>query len=262
MSATTVFFRDDDVGEMTAELEQVQQLFLDAGVPVNYQVIPVWLDAAAAAELVARRREHPELVHLNQHGFRHEQVLRGKRRWSEFAGGRPYEDQRADIDAGRARLQELLGEAVDVGVFTPPNHKYDRNTLRALQQGGVEILSSSFYPSAAPQLVYRAGRLARRTAVLGRAVSAHGGVRPEVPLYELSISVRLDDDGGNLTGGVAEWLNGFQAARARTDRVGFMLHHAAFRDDAGRTSLGDLVRRLGDDPDVSFADLRTIHAAA
>ena len=261
MSPTTVFFRDDDVGEMTAELEQVQRLFLDADVPVNYQVIPVRLDYAGAAELVARRREHPELVHLNQHGFRHEQVLRGKRRWSEFAGRRPYEDQRADIDAGRARMQELLGEAADVGVFTPPNHKYDRNTLRALQQGGVEILSSSFYPSAAPQLVYRAGRLAHRTAVLGRAVSAHGGVRPEVPLYELSISVGLDD-GGNLIGGVAEWLKGFQAARTRTDRVGFMLHHAAFHDDAARRSLGELVRRLGDDPDVSFADLRTIHAAA
>jgi hypothetical protein len=86
-------------------------------------------------------------------------------------------------------------------------------------------------------------------------------MRPDVPLYELSISVGLDD-GGTLTGGVARWLKGFQAARARTDRVGFMLHHAAFRDDAARRSLAELVRRLGDDPDVSFADLRTIRAAA
>jgi hypothetical protein len=245
---TTAFFRADDVGEWTEELDAVTALFVELEVPVNYQVIPVRLDEASAARLRDLHARHPSLVHLNQHGYRHEQVIGGEHRWSEFAGGRPYEEQRADIAAGKELLAKLLGDAAELDVFTPPQHKYDRETLRALADEDFRIVSASYRPDLGARAGYAVGSALGRTTVLGRAVSQHGRVRTDVPLLELSVSVLLDD-AVRVSGGVDRWLTAFEEARSRTDAVGLMLHHAVYDDVA---SLGELVLRLRERPDVEF----------
>jgi hypothetical protein len=252
-----VFFRDDDVGEWTAPLRHVVSLFLELRLPVNYQVIPAKLDDTCARELRGLSTAQPALVHLNQHGYRHEQLIRSRHRWSEFAGGRPQHEQEADIVAGAMRLREMLGGAGDTAIFTPPQHKYDLNTLRALENQKVEIISSSFYPSLVPQLAYRAGSLGRRTTVFGHAISQHGRVRDDANLLELSISVALDD-ARSATGDLTHYLTQYRNARRRTTIVGVMLHHSVMGKPEQLAVLREFVLRLQATGDVQFLDLRTI----
>ena len=98
---TTIFFRDDDVGELDQPLRCVVELLVEEEIPCSYQVVPKFLDDAAAAYVTAAQRDHPGLVRLNQHGLHHEQVINGERRWSEFDGNRGYDEQRRDIEKGR-----------------------------------------------------------------------------------------------------------------------------------------------------------------
>lgn len=72
-------------------------------------------------------------------------------RASEFAG-RPYADQRADIQQGK---QILEGYGFHVSTFIAPWHSYDRETLRALADCGFRALSDgwSLYPKMTAGLV-------------------------------------------------------------------------------------------------------------
>lgn len=258
---TAVFLRNDDVGDRTPALEAVSRLLAETGVPVSHQVIPILLTDAAVAYLLERRHAAAEKVFLHQHGYRHEQVVNGEQRWTEFAGRRPLPEQVEVIAAGRDVMERRLGDAVGHAVFTPPSHKYDENTVRALQQLGFTVLSAAFYTQPRAQVYYALGRAAHRVTLLGHRVSHHGRRIPGSTLVEVSISVDLDQAASapGPQDAVAAVRSDFERARHRTDVVGLMMHHDRFREPDQQANLRAVLEDIAADPQV---ELTTLEAAA
>ena len=194
MAETLVFFRDDDVGELTDPLRFHLDLLIEFGVPCHYQVVPSYLDAECAAELRRIKAAHPDLVHFNQHGLHHEQIVDGRVEYAEFAFGRPYEDQRKAIAEGRDQLAQQLGEAFSPDVFTPPCHKYDESTLRALGDLGFRVLSAGLRTDWPARAYYQLGRALGRVELLGKRVSYHRRFTPDARLAEVSVVVDVHEE--------------------------------------------------------------------
>jgi len=250
-----VFFRDDDVDELTDELTQFVSLFLTAQIPVNYQIVPGKLRDDACEFILAKRRKHPELIRLNQHGYMHEHVVNGVHTWFEYSGNRPYEDQHQSIQCGQRILREKLGSYFDDRVFTPPGHKLDDNTLRALESLGFQIVSASSYTSLQARLYYKVGQLLGRTNLLGKRVSYNGRWLPDHHLREISIALdvdmTMDSDGNPIVKTSSRLIREFQQARRNTSVVGVLLHHSC-HDRRRQQTLRDFLSFLKSDPGVSF----------
>jgi hypothetical protein len=253
-----VFIRDDDVGELTPEFERFFQLFFDRQIPVSYQIIPERLTQACADFLLAARAKRSDLVELGQHGLRHQMMVRGKLEFYEFGPERSFDQQSQDIADGRALLRQRLGET-PVPVFTPPRHRYDRNTLKALAGQDFSIFSASSYLKPHHRLAYGVGRALGLSSVGARGVPYHGRTRPDSGLFELSIAVAADD-GGTPSGTAGSVLAAVAQASAHEPTVGVMFHHQAYRDNARQAQLRELADGLAAMAGVSFhtmADLRT-----
>lgn len=259
MAETLVFFRDDDVGALTDPLRFHLDLLIEFGVPCHYQVVPAYLDADCAGELRRRKAAHPGLVHFNQHGLDHEQTVNGRVEYAEFAFGRSFEDQRRAIAEGRDQLAQQLGEAFSPDVFTPPCHKYDGATLRALGDLGFTVLSAGLRTDWPARVYYRVGRALGRVELLGKRVSYHRRFTPEARLAEVSVVVdaheAVDGRGVRLEKTANDLWADFQAARRSLDAVGIMTHHQACETPAKQTALRTFLERLASDPSVRFGDL-------
>ena len=129
-----VFFRDDDAGWDDTRLLALLDVFTSHDLPVDLAVIPAELHEALARELLARPG-----VGLHQHGLAHANHEREGRKW-EFGPSRGLEAQRRDIEAGRARLADLLGDRVDP-IFAPPWNRCTPDTGTALAELGFRVLS-------------------------------------------------------------------------------------------------------------------------
>jgi hypothetical protein len=258
---TRIFVRDDDVGALTPDFRGFFDAFAERGVPVSYQIIPEKLTEDCAAFLIAEQRRRPGLIDLGQHGLRHEMMVRGKLEYYEFGPERTYEQQLGDIRAGQALLRERLGEAAPITVFTPPRHRYDRNTLKALKAAGFQVLSASSYPGLKHRLAYGLARGLGLTNLGRPGVPWHGRVRPDSGLFELSVAVAADD-GDFITASVDELMAGIAQARRHTDQVGVLFHHQAFAVEEGPAYLSAFIDRLRQLDDVSFHTLSGLYADA
>jgi len=267
---TKIFLRNDDVARETRTLEQFSGIFAERGVPVSHQVIPAQLTDECAGWVRETRARIPALVEFGQHGNTHQIKVGGRVRYYEFGPQLSLGEQRAIIKAGRETLDAKLGDAWTGRLFTPPQHRFDRNTLRALSECGFSVLSASRYTGLQHRLAYRIGRALGRTNIGRAGVSYHGGTRPEAPLKELSISVAVDDGpaGPPQGRGVDEIMARLAEARRQLRVVGLMFHHEAWRGDGGYDFLSRLADRLVALPDVEFglitslADGRSCEAAA
>ena len=259
MQETVVFFRDDDVGEMTDPLRALLDVLLEFEIPCHYQVVPDYLDAACAGELRRLKRAHPRLLHFNQHGLHHEQEIGGQRCYSEFAGGRSYPDQLRDIQQGRDRLEQSLAEAFTPDVFTPPCHKYDAETLRALADLGFQTLSAGVRVDWPSRLYYAVGRRLGRIDFLGKRVSYHQRRTPDARLAEVSVVIDVHEDqdasGRRRDKGLDELWSEFCAVRPHLDAIGLMTHHQACETPEKQRVFRDLIARLAAEPGVRFAGL-------
>ncbi len=258
-----LFIRDDDVGALNRPLEYFLETFSARNLPVSYQIIPRALTEDCAASLRGRRAGRPDLYEFAQHGLTHEMTVKGRQVFYEFGPERSYEQQLEVIRAGQALLRERLGDDFTQEVFTPPRHRYNRDTLKALKASGVTILSSSVYPGLAHQIAYGLGRSVSLTNLGRPGVPYHGRVRPDCGLFELSISVPVDD-GSRSMATPQEVVSKIEKAARSTDLVGLMFHHNVYDSDQGRTFLAALADRLAALEGVSFHLLSQLrdHAAA
>lgn len=223
-----LFVRNDDVGPLTQSLRSYVELFLRVGIPVSYQIIPARLTAECARYLKRHWRQKPHLIEFGQHGLEHEMVVRGRRLLREFGPERSLEEQTTVIQEGRRRLREALGEDVPIRIFTPPQHKFDVNTLRAVASSGCTILSAAHYPSRRHQAAYGIGRALRLSSIMHHGISYHLRTRPDAPLREVSIAVVVDD--GRSIRTPAETLpHAIARAASCSDVVGLMFHHEVYR---------------------------------
>jgi hypothetical protein len=257
MACTTLFLRDDDVGGLNDALTGFHAAFRERGLPVSYQAIPAQLTDACADWLKAEKAAAPDGIEIGQHGHTHEMVVAGKTEYYEFGPERDLAAQTDVIETGRRIMIDRLGAAFETRLFTPPRHRFNRDTLTALARTGFGILSSSSYPKPAHRLAYGVGRALGLTNIGRGGVSHHGRIRPEAPLLELSIAVAVDD-GGPRDRHVEDVIAEIEAARKVTPIVGLMFHHNAWQPGAGT----DFIRRLADAlaalPDMRFATLGQI----
>lgn len=265
MRETIVFFRDDDVGEMTDPLRSLLDVLLEYGIPCHYQVVPDYLDAKAAAALRRIKQAHPDLVYFNQHGLHHEQEIDGRISYSEFAGGRGYDDQFRDIRQGKEVLEQMLGDAFSGDVFTPPCHKYDADTLRALGDLGFDTLSAGVRVDWPSRIYYLAGRCLNRVDFLGKRVSYHQRITPDSRLAEVSVAIDVHEDqsaeGLRVDKGLDDLWSEFCAVRQKLDAVGVMTHHQACETPQKQRVFRDFVAKLAAEPGVRFADMLALAPA-
>jgi predicted deacetylase len=141
-------------------------------VPIDLAAIPLDTTPALAGELCARA-EATGLIGVHQHGYAHVNHEREGRR-CEFGPARAADAQLADVRAGRDRLAELFGPALQP-VFTPPWNRCTHDTGAALLELGVGVLSRdrTAVPLGLPglaELPVQVAWFAKRTgARLGRA---------------------------------------------------------------------------------------------
>lgn len=250
------FVRDDDVGELTAALRYFVECFVSHRIPVSYQIIPSRLTPDCASYLLDVWSRNQELVAFGQHGLHHRMTLRGRELRREFGPERSYADQRAAISEGLAILRERLGDEAPIQVFTPPQHKFDRNTVRAASQVGYRIFSVSSYPTLHHQLAYAMGRALGWSSFAHHGVSYHGGRRPEADLEEVSIAIDVDD-GRRLKRSGAE-IAAKLLATSNASSVGLMFHHALYEGRAGEATLAEIADRLAEIGAERFVPLASL----
>lgn len=250
-TAPKYFVRDDDIGELTDPLRAFVELFAARGIPVSYQVIPERLTAECARYMLDAAAAHPGLVEIGQHGLRHQMALGGKMLKREFGPERSLGQQTADIAEGMQLLRAGFGPDTPIAVFTPPQHKFDRNTLTAAAAAGHKVFSAACYPTPHHRLAYALGRRLGLSSIRHHGISHHGRTRPEADLREVSISIAVDNGRRIVTG--AEKLDAALARAARhSDVVGLMFHHAVYAGAEGRAALEAIVVRLAAHPAAAF----------
>jgi hypothetical protein len=256
------FVRVDDVTDLTPGLRAVGATLLQAGIAANYAVIPKRLTQAAADYMRALRRRHPGMIELNQHGFCHEQMIRGKQRWSEFAGGRPYAEQVAAIAQGRNILLRMLRDDFGGSVFVPPSHKYDENTLAAVEACGFTILSAASYSSPWARVYYAFGAQVRTINLLRHRVSYHCRTIPRHDLLEVSVAIDVDMEqrwnGAYRIKTAPRLMREFERSRGCQPVVGIMLHHEMYADATKLRTLNTFLATLRRDPSIEFKTLEAI----
>jgi hypothetical protein len=237
------FVRNDDVGPLTDPLKRFCELFISLGIPVCHQIVPATLTAECAAWLKKLVEAHPDLVSFGQHGLTHNMTIGNRTVWREFGPERSFAEQNAVIAAGRAILIDSLGTLDACKVFTPPQHKYDKNTLKAAREQGFEIFSAARYPGTVHSLAYAVGRALGLSSIRHHGLSQHGGMRRDVPIAELSIAIAIDD-GTNISLNPNEIAPAAQEASKVTDKIGFMFHHEVYEADARYQQLEKIARSM------------------
>jgi hypothetical protein len=234
------FVRDDDVGELTGGLKVFAETFAAVEIPVSYQIIPSRLTEPCAEYLLSLQQQYPQLVDFGQHGLHHRMTLNGRELKREFGPERSLEDQSETIRRGRDILRQRLGAAAAaIEVFTPPQHKFDGNTIKAAAAAGYRIFSAACYPTLHHQLAYAIGRGLGLGAVGCHGISYDGEMRPEAPILEMSIAIDADD-GRRRKRNAVDIERSLRAVAPLRSHVGLMFHHALYAAPEARQELASI----------------------
>jgi len=241
-----LFFRDDDVADDEPLLCRLLDLFAADETPLNLEVIPGQLTLAGRRRLRDRWEEAPALLDLHQHGWVHQNHEPSGRK-CEFGPARSFEEQLADLRAGRDRLRDQFGSAF-VPVFTPPWNRYSHATIPALVELGFEAFSALRRPDASgtwPSCASEEGGLRSLPATLDLIEWGERRRLRPVPELLASLSAQLAEQG-----------------RAGPDAppVGILLHHAVM-DEAAFDFLARLLRLLRESGSVEVLRFSTLLTA-
>jgi len=231
LAPVTFFFRDDDAGWDDPRLFALLDRFDEHALPLDLAVIPAATEEPLARELRARHGAAGGRLGLHQHGYAHtNHEPEGKKQ--EFGPSRAADEQRRDMQAGRARLEELLGDAF-APVFTPPWNRCTRDTAECAAALGFRVLSreASYEPFGVDGLA-------------------------EVPVHVDWFAKRKGVPLGR------EAIGELMAHRAaRGGPVGLMLHHAVM-DEGDLAAANDLLALLAGHEHCRFASILEMAAAA
>jgi len=138
----TVFFRDDDVAELTPTLKRLIELFMKHKVPLVLAVVPKKVTKETVQYLKNMKARHHGLLELTQHGFSHENNSKTSVPY-EFGRALSYNEQFEKISKGKKIMNELFGNDF-THVFVPPYNSFDKNTIKALKKLDFKGLSVDF----------------------------------------------------------------------------------------------------------------------
>ncbi|MDE3241327.1 MAG: hypothetical protein KGO52_01245 [Nitrospirota bacterium] len=131
-----IFFRNDDVTDLTSQLQQVTTLFLEEGLPLHHSVIPQQATADLVGWLGKLAADHPTLIGVDLHGWDHETI----KNLPEFGAHVPEAVQREHLQRGGRWMSERFGSNFS-GILVPPHNSYNRTTVRILDELGFRGLS-------------------------------------------------------------------------------------------------------------------------
>jgi peptidoglycan/xylan/chitin deacetylase (PgdA/CDA1 family) len=148
--AATLWWRDDDAGRASAAFDRLLAVAAAQGVPLALAVVPAWLEAPVAAQILGA----PDGVHVLQHGWAHRDHepagpggTRGKP--AELGPARPPDAAIAELAAGWARLAALVAPRLRPALV-PPWNRIAPAVRDALPAAGYRVLSA-FGPRPAVQ---------------------------------------------------------------------------------------------------------------
>lgn len=223
----TFFFRNDDVGWEDERLFELLDCFWQYEVPIDLAVIPKAISRETAARLRRQVVGRPEHVAVHQHGYAHVNHEQTGRK-CEFGENRSSEQQHADVAAGKALLNELMGPITD-SIFTPPWNRCTASTVAGLQTEGFTILSRDI---TAQQL-------------------------DTADLMELPVSIDWFGQRKQVRLTPHELGDALGTAVGSRSPVGVMLHHALVNDDE-REMIGELLKLLSSHPHARCRLMRDI----
>lgn len=136
----TLFFRDDDIDDLTPNLIKLLQLFIQVNIPLHLQVIPAKVKLNTVHYLRHLKQKSPALVFISQHGWKHENYNSTGKKY-EFGDSRTQFQQLSDIISGKDKMTQLFLNDFYLA-FTPPWNRYHESTLLSLQELGFKIISA------------------------------------------------------------------------------------------------------------------------
>ena len=221
------WWRDDDAGALTPELEHLLAVADRGAAPLALAVIP----ADTGPPLVQRLAELPA-ASVIQHGFAHvDHAPKGAGSW-ELGADRPLAIVTGDIVTGRDLLRRLFGDRF-VPVMVPPWNRIDPTVTAALPNLGFRALSQ-FGPRPTP---HAGPRLALINAHCD-PIKWRGGAR------FTGTSSALSD--------VIDHLRDRRAGRVdAAEPTGLLTHHAAM-DGPAWAFVEDLLAALNDHPAAAW----------
>ena len=145
--AASLWWRDDDAAEPTAELARLIDLAGEAQVPLCLAVIP----AAAAPALAPQLAAAHEGVVAVPHGFAHRNHALAGQRKSEFPAGRGLGAMVEELERAWRLTAELFGRRA-MPVLVPPWNRIASDLVPCLPRAGYRGLSAlaSAKPGPAP----------------------------------------------------------------------------------------------------------------
>ncbi len=126
-----VFFRADDIGVPSKQLQLLLQLFSNYKTPLCLATVPTWLTSQRLDTISNFIDIHSSQWCWHQHGWLHKNYeIVGKKQ--EFGSARNAKALQLDLEKGQQRLQSLLKESY-FPFFTPPWNRCSEITINLLQ---------------------------------------------------------------------------------------------------------------------------------
>lgn len=255
------FFRNDDVRDTLDEaLVRLTDIFIEYGIPITHAVEPLNVTEEVTAWLIEKKKNHPRLIELIQHGLDHSVKISGPRK-GEFGGNRTYQEQFDDLQQGMHLMDEKFGDLWFRG-FCFPYGPYNPAAMKALNDLGFKLVNSHFNIRPSRRLFYGLGHLLRRGYLFGKRVSWNLQYRPGTSLFEVDMNVsfikKYHSEGTDCDFYTLDQLKQRTTPYLRYRTIGVLFHHRYHIADEHF----DLVRRYLDWvqslPRVRFMNMQEI----
>ena len=130
------WWRDDDAGGKTNQLEKLLKLSSDQAVPLSLAVIPSQLETG-----LGRYLEQESQLSVLQHGFSHASHARIGQKKLELGGDRDPLQLASDLKQGSEILKQEFGNRFN-RVLVPPWNRIDEEVLKMLPAFGFKGIST------------------------------------------------------------------------------------------------------------------------
>lgn len=220
----TVFFRADDIGLVDEEFTRMMELFRRYSVPLCLAAVPKWI-TLERWQAMARFSPEKDLWCWHQHGYGHVNHEHVEKK-NEFGAARLKDEIRRDLQAGRERLVEIMGNTC-CPVFTPPWNRCSHTTLQMLSGLGFAAVSRSI------------------------------GGEPKADLPDLYVNVDLHTGKETVLSLAMEHLLRDWRQGIESGRLGIMLHHL-WMNNRSFIFLERLLQILRSQKGVTFCSFREL----
>ena len=255
-----MFFRNDDVrSTLDNSLIAVTDLFIKHGIPITHAVEPANLTPEVIHWLLKIKESNPHIVEIMQHGYDH--TIKNKQRKGEFGGQRSYQEQFADISAGKELMNKHFGDKW-FECFNFPYAPYNPAAIQAVNDLGFKVFNSHCGIKFSRKLFYFVGHLLKKGYFLDHHVSWNLHKYPGTNLFELDMSFGFITKYLNeQTDSVIRSLDNMietTHAYSKMKTIGVLLHHR-YHDTNEKIKLVDDYLTWCKTQDFKFSTMENVY---